>query len=144
MRCFKAAACLFLGMTIAFLITGGVCLAQTRIDLQVESMQIQPPRPVSGQPVEVTATIRNNGSESAENFYLSMEIKRDGRRVRMIDNIPVLSNLPRSGSGLSIPVSMGSLSAGGYEVVVIVDPSDRIKETNEVNNERSIRFQVSS
>lgn len=130
-------------MGFVFLMMGRVCLAQTRIDLQVESLQIQPPRPVPVQPVEVTAIIRNNGSEPAVNFYLALEIKRDGKRVRLIDDIPVLSHLPRSGSGLSIPMSVGNLSAGSYEAVAIVDPNDTIKETNEANNERSIRFQVS-
>jgi hypothetical protein len=140
---FKKAAVFFWGIISGFLIAHGVCHAQTRVDLQVEALQIQPSRPVSKQPVEITASIRNNGSEPAENFYLSLEIKRDGKRVRVIDNIPVLSRLPRSGSGLSIPVSVGKLSSGSYEAVATVDPDDTIKETNEVNNERSIRFQVS-
>ncbi len=143
MKCSKKAVFFIWGLAWGMGITAGVCLAQTRVDLQVESLKTQPPRPEYGQPVEVTAAIRNNGSEPAENFFLSLEIRRGGKRVRVISNIPALGRLPRLGSGQAIPVSVGILPAGSYEIIAVVDPDDTIAETNEANNERSLQFQVS-
>lgn len=136
---FPAWGCHFLGM--AFLCVGAASVqAATRIDLEVESVQV---RPYQGdERVEITAGVRNNGSEPATQVYLQLDVKQDGKRVDAIKDIPVLSHLPRSGVGRSIPISLGKMAPGSYDAVVKVDPENVISETNESNNERSVHFNV--
>ena len=126
-----------------FAMMGTAIAAPTRIDLQIESVQLQPPSPAEGKTVTAVAAIRNNGSEPAENFYLSASILKGGKHLKTIQDVPVLSRLPRLGSGLSVPVSLGVLPAGEYQIVVTVDASNAIEETNEGNNSYTKNFRVS-
>ncbi len=127
----------------------GVCpwqawAAPSRVDLQIESIHIQPARPTSADTVTAVASIRNNGSEAAEQFDVAMAVTAGGKKVKTIKELPALGRLPRSGSGLSIPLSLGKLPEGEYEVLATVDASGYIQETNEANNQRAKRFQVYS
>lgn len=121
----------------------GMLWAQTRIDLSVDSAQVNVPRSSQNQKVEITASIRNNGSEAAADADLEVEVFRDGVRVRAFKNVPVLSRLPRNASGQGIPIPLGNLAPGYYEALVRVDPDNRIQETDEVNNVKKISFYVS-
>ena len=116
----------------------------SRIDLEVESIQIQPSRPYSEEPVIMAAVIRNNGSQTAGAFEIAVSVRRDKKQVRSIRKIPVLSTLPRMGSGKSIPVEIGKLPEGDYDVVVTVDPENKLEETHEENNIRIQGFHVSA
>ena len=113
------------------------------IDLEVESVQIQPPRPQAGQPISVAAVIHNNGSQSVVSFDISVTVRQNNKMIYSIHKIPVLSTLPRMGSGKSVPVDIGKFSAGDYEVVVQADPENHFNETNEQNNVRVQGFHVS-
>ena len=128
-----------------FLIVAGAATvyAESRVDLEIESVQIHPARPSSETPILLAASIRNNGSESVGSFTISVSIRQNGKKVRTIRDVPVLSTLPRLGSGLSVPVQIGKLPGGDYEAIAIVDPADRIEETNENNNSQVKTFHVS-
>jgi hypothetical protein len=115
-----------------------------RVDLQVESVQLQPPVPSAQNPIAAVASIRNNGSASVQNFFMTITIRKAGKTVRVIRNIPSLASLPRSGSGQSIPVSIGLLPPGEYEFIASVDPANAIFETNETNNDWRRFFRVTS
>ncbi len=80
--------------------------ASASIDLTVESIQIQPDRPHVGYPVTVTAVVRNSGSYTVEGFEISVSIRQGKEPIRSISRIPVLSVLPRMGSGKSVPVEI--------------------------------------
>lgn len=114
------------------------------IDLEVESIQIQPSRPYTGDGVTVVAVIRNNGSQAAGAFEVSVSLRQNEKGIRTIQKIPVLSNLPRMGSGKSVPLEIGKLSEGDYEAAVTVDPENGLQETNEKNNVRTRGFHVSA
>ena len=115
-----------------------------RIDLEIESIQIQPPRPTSEDPITVVSMVRNNGSEFAQNFYVGVAIFQKGKLIKEIDQVPVLSRLPRMGAGLSVPIAIGKLPGGNYEAVVNVDPENQIRETDKKNNQLRKTFQVES
>ena len=117
--------------------------AQSRIDLVVDSVQVNPSRLSANPKVEVVAVIRNNGSEQVENVSLEVDILKEGKRVKAIKDIPVLAHLPRSGSGQGLPISVGALPVGSYEALVKVDPDNQIPETDEKNNEKKVKFDVS-
>ncbi len=127
---------------MAILLYPSSAWARTRIDLEVESIEVQVPRGVKNENVVITAIVRNNGSETAEQADLKLDLLRNGKRYKSIQDIPVLSHLPRMGSGLSIPVSLGPLPAGHYEAVMKVDPENKIHETEENNNEKRIHFEI--
>lgn len=116
--------------------------ASARVDLQIDSIRLKPERPAAGKPVSVYAVVRNSGSEPVRNFYVSASILRNGKMLRTVEAVPVLSELPRSASGLSLPVELGVFEEGDYEVSMTVDSQDQIDETNEDNNARSISFRV--
>ena len=116
--------------------------AQSRIDLQVESVKIQPDRPQAGRPLIVIGMIRNNGSEPVRDFYTALTLMQKGKKIKTLLDIPVLSELPRAASGLSVPVQVGHLPEGQYEAIMTVDPRNHIEETDEANNVQSVFFQV--
>ena len=115
-----------------------------RIDLRVESVQIQPYAPRQENPIAAVASIRNNGSEPVKNVYISFSIRRGGKKVRTIEGIPSLADLPSLGSVQSLPVSIGDLKPGDYEIVITADPDNLISETNENNNTLSRPFRVTA
>ena len=113
-----------------------------RIDLEIETIQIQPDRPDTGTPVVVVAGIRNLGSEETADFSISVKVRRRDKIVKGFENVPVLSKLPRLGSGLSVPVDIGILEEGRYQIEVAVDPDQRVAESNEDNNRKVRSFRV--
>ena len=132
-----AALCYWMG--------GGFAVADfPRIDLEVESIQIQPGRPHAGEPLTVLAVMRNNGSQSADSFDIAVRVHQGQTLVRAIEKVPVLSSLPRGGVGQSIPVQIGKLPEGDYQVTVEADPENNLTETTEENNARAENFHVSS
>ncbi len=113
----------------------------SRIDLEIESIQLIPYTPNAQQPVQVVARIRNSGTEEANNVYVSYTLWKQGEKIKTVEDIPVLSHLPRMGSGLSEPVSIGMLVAGSYKIEMSVYLASK-KENNENNNTRAITFRV--
>lgn len=114
----------------SLMLLGAACCAPldaevSRADVRVESIRVQPDRASAADPVTVYAMLRNAGSGQAENIFISVEIKQKDRRVRKIEEVPVLSELPHSGAGLSIPVAIGKLAAGDYTAEVWVLESNQ-------------------
>lgn len=132
-RCFGVAAAVFCA-----------CLptALASVDLQVESVRIQPFRPVSADKITVHAILKNSGSEPVSNFYVSVNLYQSGKLVKQIEDVPVLSELPRSGLGLSVPVEIGSFPEGEYKIEFYVDSRNQIIETSENNNVKSLALRV--
>lgn len=133
--------CLGVWSLMAILVYSPSAWAQTRIDLEVVSIAVRLAR-AKNENVVITAIVRNNGTETAEQVDLKLDLLKNGKRYKSIEDIPVLSHLPRLGSGLSIPVSLDPLPSGKYEAVMKVDPKNKIHETEEKNNEKSIHFEI--
>lgn len=114
------------------------------IDLIIESLEIVPIRAVEGMDTVINAEIRNSGSQEVANFLLKASLYQDGKPYRIYEDVPVLSNLPRSGSGLSVPIKLGKLKKGHYILRVVVDSTNQVREESEINNERELIFKVSS
>lgn len=125
---------------LCFLFASTPAAAESWIDLQVESVKVNPVRSAQNQKVEIVTAVRNNGSRPAENIYLRIEIYEGKKRLKTIQEIPVVARLPRSGVSQALPVVIENLSAGSYRAVVTVDPEQQIVESNEDNNEREIDF----
>ena len=114
------------------------------IDLQVESVRIQPERPAASDRLTVYAIIKNSGSEPVSNFFVSVNVFLNGKLLKQIEDIPVLSELPRSGIGLSVPVEIGNFPEGEYKIEVWVDSRNQITESNDDNNSKTLQLHVFS
>lgn len=112
------------------------------VDLQIESVRVQPERPVSSDRITVYAIIKNSGSEPVSNFYVSVNLFQNGKLLKQIEDIPVLSELPRSGVGLSVPVEIGIFSEGEYKIEVLADSRNQIAESTESNNSKAVSLRV--
>lgn len=136
---FIALSVLILGTV--FIRTNDV-LAEMWVDLEIDSIRIQPERPDSQEKITAVASIQNVGSEESDFFYVSAKLYAKGKLKRVAEEVPVLSRLPRLGSGLSVPLSLGKLAPGEYEVVMLADSRNSINERNEKNNEEKLTFRV--
>ncbi len=114
------------------------------MDLQIESVRVQPARPVSSDAMTVYAIIKNSGSQPVSNFYVAVNLFQSGKLLKQIEDIPVLSELPRSGIGLSLPVEIGHFSEGEYKVEVFADSRNQIIESNEDNNSKTVSLRVNA
>lgn len=114
----------------------------SRVDLEVDHIQVQPPRLDTTSKIVVSPSIKNKGSEEAEQFNISLTLKQGKRVLKTIPNIPVIGKLPRNGSGISVPVEIGKLPEGEYEAIIVADSDNRISETNEKNNMQTKEFRV--
>ncbi len=104
-------------------------------DLTVKNIVIEPPNPTTNDNVYLEAYICNIGNASASNIdYI---IKLDNRIVKF-GTIPELE--PEECTYVS--TSLGRLSAGLHTVQVIVDPFNKIRESNENNNVATKLFYV--
>ena len=126
------------------LLPNSVTAGPSRIDLEIESIQMQPLHPQAGEPVIVVAVVHNSGSQTVSSAGIGVSVRQGKQLVRAIQNIPVLSALPRMGSGKSLPIDIGNFAKGDYEVMVIADPENKIQEDNEANNTRIQGFHISA
>lgn len=133
---------MILALTVMVLTGAAEAGRKTLIDLEVESIQIQPPQPYSNTEITVVAEIRNNGSESARGLRVRLTLYQGDQTLKTIEEAPVLSRLPRSGTGQSFPVELGLLSPGEYEIEAEIDTVEAIVETNAENNRLRRKFTV--
>ena len=107
-------------------------------DLIVSNIVLSPENPVVGQMVTITATIDNNGTSDARDRF-SVRFLVDGMQVDT-PSIPFGID-----AGRSKDVSINwQASPGMHTVTVEADqPFNRISESNEDNNSKTITFPVS-
>lgn len=129
-------------VSLMILLCWPVSSASASMDLQVESVRIQPARPAASDPMTVYAILKNSGSEPVFNFYVSVNIYQSGKLMKQVEDIPVLSELPRSGIGLSVPVEIGNFQEGEYKIEFFVDSRNQITETSEDNNSKAVPLRV--
>jgi len=100
------------------------------------SMDFRPPTPVMGSVFTATIRIANNGWADASNFLVDILLQRRGAACP-------------GGGGTSLRVLQSSVNAGDvrilserlqinapgeYSICVVLDPDNRIRESDETNN----------
>jgi len=115
------------------------CLAQLGFalpDLIVSQLDVSPVAPVDGSLVTISATIENTGSEDTNApFFARFTV--DGHEI---DVIPLTSLTSRRSKEVT---TTWSATAGPHILSIAVDaPHDRIDESNEENNSRSVALTV--
>ncbi len=116
----------------------------SRVELVLETIKIQPAAPHAQSVITATASVRNDGSQSVENMRMTAVLKRNGKAQMQYDDIPVISSLSRSSSGYSVPVKLGSLPPGDYELTMVIFPPKDILEAELSNNRKAVRFKVTT
>ena len=110
-------------------------------DLSITSPDIifTPAAPMPGDPVTITATIRNLGETAASNVPVDIYDGDPAAAGAKIYNTTV----PSIGGGSSLTVHVtANLVAGNHNIYVLVDRSNSIIETSETNNTamKSLQF----
>ncbi len=113
-----------------------VVAARTGADLTITPSDIyySPQAPLQGDPVTVSATIRNTGSQTAKNVVVEFSIydPRIGSSL-IIANQAILSLV--SGGSTVVQATWDTKGfSGEYEIYANVDPMNTIAETDETNN----------
>ncbi len=116
--------------------TGAVAVnvgaAPTLADLAITPMDItlSPPRPHAGDTVQISARLRNQGAESADNFTLEIY---DGEPVA--GGATILSQVFTLPAGAEQTVTTNwAIPTGIHEVNVILDRGNQVAEISETNN----------
>jgi len=112
-------------------------------DLSLSSITISPKIPIDGDNVQISATIKNEGTSSTQNF--SVEIYDDvnfdslGSQQELIFSQTFSNLLPNDST--TINTSINSVNGGNYQLIGQVSFE---KDEDTTNNKRIIRFRVYS
>jgi subtilase family serine protease len=112
-----------------------ICVRFADIDLAItdEISLNKTQTPLDGDIIRVDAAIENQGNDTADNFSV----------VFYDDDVAFHTEIMSLNAGDSDTVSARwNASYGEHDIRVIIDPDDRIGETNETNNERSLGVSV--
>ena len=101
-------------------------------DLIVQDISINPTSPTEGDPVTITATLRNQGEANASGS-IRLIYYVDGNNI----GDDYLSYGLSEGSSDNESISYTSNNAGNHTVRVVVDTQNIVSESNENNNDRS-------
>ena len=99
-------------------------------DLTISSEDIGFTSGNPGEPVTLTATIRNRGNSSASNVQVEFYEFDTFLGATVIDEIP------GNGAG-NTSITVPAMSSGDHLIRVVIDPSETIPELDETNNEAS-------
>ncbi len=104
-------------------------------DLRIESLILDPANPVLGEPVTVTVTIHNYGSNDAAGFWLDWYANRSTPPAP--NNVgqvyKYFTSLPANTSG-TMTGTYTYTSSGTMQNYVQIDTNNSVRETNESNN----------
>ncbi|MDH4164481.1 MAG: hypothetical protein OEW15_17605 [Nitrospirota bacterium] len=111
---------------------GGV---QTMADLAAGMIQLTPSRPAAGETVQVSASVRNQGMEAANEFTLEIYDGSPEAGGTLIYS----QNLSLAAGAEGTIATNWTVSAGIHDLYVIADRMNRIVESDEANNRASVR-----
>ncbi|MGB9636560.1 MAG: CARDB domain-containing protein, partial [Thermoplasmata archaeon] len=110
---------------------------RTGEDLAVASQYITPTNPRYMQPVNISATVRNNGASVQANVEVLAFIYISGALVDTISPVNTSITLQPYGDSQVVNFTWTPRMVGTYLIRVVVDPNDKVIETNRRNNEIS-------
>ncbi len=118
-----------------------------RAELHPKRLVVTPSSPIELSPegrLTVQAEVVNTGEVAAEGFDVAFFYRQKGRaRWRPLPcttNCPIASLAPGSGAVAQAELALAGLEPGAYELLVRVDPDDRVPELDETNNAMQSAF----
>ena len=109
--------------------------AMGRPDLVIQGISTEPPTPVAGKPFRIRVTVRNLGVVPVDNIQLKIDAA--GRQF-ITECEPLKPMYKVDAQGPPVVVD----TPGPTRITVVVDPFDRIPESREDNNTKSITIDV--
>lgn len=97
-------------------------------DLVIDSVLLNPASPLPGQSFTVTVLVRNQGTAAAGPFSISTTFQPGGVPVSGTSN-----GIP-GGSAAGVTFTTSVNGSGAFTINMVVDPDNRVVETNEGNN----------
>ena len=100
-------------------------------------------KPVAGDQVTITVTVRNVGNVDASNVVVNVADATDGG-VDLIGDPQTIPNIAANGSAQFTVIYDTTDKSGDRRIRVTVDPEDQIFETDEADNEATKLLRVAS
>ncbi|MEM3412724.1 MAG: CARDB domain-containing protein [Thermoplasmata archaeon] len=107
---------------------------RTGEDLAVASQYIVPINPRYMQPVNISATVRNNGASVQANVEVVAYIYVNGALLDTVSPVNTSITLQPDGGSQLVNFTWVPRMVGTYVIRVVVDPNNKVTETNEDNN----------
>ncbi|MEM4293829.1 MAG: CARDB domain-containing protein, partial [Thermoplasmata archaeon] len=107
---------------------------RTGEDLAVASQYIEPTNPRYMQPVNISATVRNNGASVQANVEVVAYIYVNGALLDTVTPVNTSITLEPDGGSQLVSFTWVPRMVGTYVIRVVVDPNNKVAETNEENN----------
>ncbi|KAB8167734.1 glycosyl hydrolase [Streptomyces sp. 3MP-14] len=96
-------------------------------DLEVVALTAQPPAPLESEPLTLTATVRNGGSEASPATEVAFAVDGDEAATAEVGAL-------EPGETAEVAGDVGVHPAGSYPVSAVVDPENTVVEQDEDNN----------
>lgn len=109
---------------------------QPNLTVTEDSISFEPPTPVAGDVVTVTATVSNTGEADASTVIVRFLDDTDEEPVQIGEDQTLSSVAAGEAEPASVAYDTAGLE-GDRTITVIVDPEDAIGETDETDNEAS-------
>ncbi|MCX8174311.1 MAG: VWA domain-containing protein, partial [Thermoplasmata archaeon] len=107
---------------------------RTGEDLAVASQYIVPKNPRYMQSVNISATVRNNGASVQSNVEVVAYIYVSGALLDTVSPVNSSITLQPDGGSQIVNFTWVPRMVGVYVIRVVVDPNNKVTETNEENN----------
>jgi len=104
------------------------------VDLAIGGVKVSPEKPAAGIPITISVAVVNLGGSFAENFNVSLLVNGsevESKIISLYFNETKYVNFT------------GSPQAGTYEVKIVVDPDNKVYESDEGNNQLAFTITVS-
>lgn len=107
-------------------------------DLIVDSLIISPAKPVLGDTITLSLSVKNQGTGTAEGSFAAIYLDDGKINSVYIDGLSAGTTIKKD-----IPVSLAGLTyKSSYKIRVELDCNNNVIETNEFNNTKEISFSV--
>ena len=107
------------------------------VDMVVVSVSVNPKSPFVGDHVEITATIKNNGTANAVNVTLLFSYIIQGGNIAIYSEV-VHSVLAGDQATVNAVWTTGNLASGNYVLNITIDPLNQLHEAVRSNNFRTL------
>jgi subtilase family serine protease len=111
-----------------------ISIASAQIDLLIESLKAAPSKPKVGQQMTWTIKVRNNGNTPVSDVKLFFFVNSASEQPTATFVIKSLNKNSSTSKTVKWIVPADIKTAVGYTVRAVVDPDNKIYESNEANN----------
>lgn len=98
----------------------------------IDDITVLPAAPLVGEATRITATVRNRGASAAQNVTATLALRSAAGSVTTLTETTITTL--GAGASRALTVDWTPPEAGQYSLVLVLDASDTVHESNESNN----------